>query len=160
MTNRLLFISAMIACVSFAGCGPVERELKQAQQTVKSTREQTMQNLQRIQQHGLVDLEVQQIFQAIADSYQTAVERNGVGPANWLELQQVASSSILLGDAQQRNTQLAFGLTAEQFRDPDRQSQFLALMPQLDSGGWGLEVGGAMRELSALEFETATLANQ
>jgi hypothetical protein len=154
-------IAGMIALACLSGCREVRQDLKQAQQQIKSTRRSTMEQIQKIRQHGAIDLEVQQLFAAIAAAYQAGLDKNGVGPADWNELVQLAASPILIQDAMQRNATIAFGLSAEQFRADELRAKPLILMPDVSgSGGWAMEVGGAMRQLGPVEFESATLANQ
>jgi hypothetical protein len=142
------------------GCSPSDSSIPAAKRQVSSTYTETRKRLERIQQHGLIDLEVQQQLEALRTAYRDAVEQSGNGPADWNALSQVARSAILLDDARQRGTTVAFGLTQMQWSNPELQDAALALMPNSEGGGWVLEIDGSIRELDAVAYETATLAGQ
>ncbi len=132
------------------------------EQQIKTTHRNTLTNLKKIQQHGLIDLEVQQQFNAVLTAYKACLQAKDVGPADWNQLMQYDNSQILVQDAMKRQAKIAFGLTSEQMRDKEMQSKNLVLMPNSDSGvgGWSMEISGFMHELNGDEFESATLANQ
>ncbi len=163
-----LVVGLVVAC----GCGPNDRgnERTPANTSIapsstpaaklESKISRRIKGIERIRQHGQIDLEVQQQMEAVLAGYRVSLEEQGQGPADWNALIQAGRSTILIEDARQRGTRLAFGLDPSQWSDPAMQDTILGLMPNADGGGWALEVDGTIRELSGVEFETAVLANE
>ena len=156
----LIALSLASSLLLTSGCGPNNGPRPTTKSRVSSEYRAARKRIERIQQHGLIDLEVQQQLEALLAAYRAGLEQSGSGPPDWNGLLQVARSTILVEDARQRGTTVAFGLTPGQWSDPALQDRALARMPNSDGGGWVLEIDGSIRELDPVSFETVVLVGQ
>ena len=141
-----------------AGCPEVARQVEQTRQEVSSAKANVQQQIRKIQQHGLIDLEVQQVLGAIHEAYRARLDQ-ATPPQSWNDLEFAAASPSLIQEAQRRQARLALGLSTARFRDPAAASELLALLPDENGdGGWSLSLAGEMARLDASQYAAAPLA--
>jgi hypothetical protein len=149
-----------ITCCLTLGCGAVREDYERAQEGIKTAKENTKRNLKNIQIRGQVEIETLNQLNAIREAYDRYHKLKPTPPVRWNDLVGLAQSPSNVQDAQRNNAYLRFGVSAQDLADPDRGSEILAAVKNIDLDTvWAARFDGEIVTISDSEL-SRLLASQ
>ena len=157
--TRLFAIS--FAILLAGGCQQVAKDLKKAKSDIEKTKSNTIKNLNRIQQHGSVDIEVRMQFEEVYQAYTNFIQTKQRPPRSWYELETVAKTPSLIQEVQRRGVEIVFNVPVIELASSENdQSLLLVENAAKSSEGWAMTVTGAIQKVTAEQLKTIPMAEQ